>query len=347
MPETEKQKKKHRFSHRVLFLLLTVLVMVGIAAYNYRTEIQLRIIHLKPQPVQTVELGKTSMKLQRLNTPELTSYDVDKILGFLIRDHSKFYLALRSQDGETTAVQAYTNRDGSLYPLRSFGNKGTETIRDKMVLSVNIAQNNDVVYVKKGMHTLRDGNDIISLKGNTTATRVEFLPDYSQGYLYGNDNFTLAVYKDGAFEQNKPSFLHNRKKPFTGGLTQVRVTGKGTIYAGGRIKPNGLFMVDAFTPRGKLLKSFGSPIQTDKDSIYNLIDMAVLDNYLVVADGFTLKFWTLDGKYLGNLNSSKVLGDNLNVARLAPMDGKTLGILAYVRNAQTKLVEIKIFALTL
>lgn len=347
MPETEKQEKKRRFPHKVLFLLLTVLVIAGVVGYNYRTEIQLRIVHMKPQPVQTVELGKTSMKLQRFNTPELTSYDVDKILSFVVRDKSKFYLALRSQDGETTAVQAFENRDGSLFPRRSFGDKGTLTIRDKMVLSVNLAQDHDVVYVKKGLHTLRDGNDIISLKGNTTATKVEFLPDYSQAYLYGNDNFTLAVYKDGAFEQNKPSFLHNRKKPFTGGLTQVRVTGRGNIYAGGRIKPNGLFMVDAFTPKGKLLKSFGSPIQTDKDSIYNLIDMAVLDNYLVVADGFTLKFWKLDGTYLGNLNSSKMLGDNLNVAKLAAIDGNTLGILAYVRNAQTKLVEIKIFALTM
>lgn len=344
MPETEKQEKKHRFSHKVLFLLLTVLVMVGIVAYNYRTEIQLRIVHMKPQPVQTVTLGKTSLQLQRYNTPELTSYDVDKILGFIVRDNH-YYLALRSQDGETTAVQAFALRDGSLFPLRSFGEKGTLTISNKLVLSVNMGQDNDVVYVKKGLHTLRDGNDIISLQGKTTATKVEFLPGFNQAYLYGNDNFILATYKDGAFENPKPAFLHNRKKPFTGGLTQVRVTGKRTLYCAGRIKPNGLFMVDAFTPQGKQVQSFGSPIQTDKDSIYNLIDMAVLDKYLVVADGFTLKFWTLDGKYLGNLNSSRVLGDNLNVARLVPIDGNTLGILAYVRNAQTKLVEIKIFAM--
>ena len=78
----------------------------------------------------------------------------------------------------------------------------------------------------------------------------------------------------------------------------------------------------------------------------DLIDMAVLDHYLVVIDGFTLKFWTREGQYLGTLNSSKVLGDNLNCAKLAPIDGNTLGILAFVRNAQTRLVEIRIFALT-
>ena len=75
-----------------------------------------------------------------------------------------------------------------------------------MVLSVNIAGNGDIVYVKKGLHTLRDGNDIISLKGNTTATRVAFLPSGEQAYLYGNDNFTLAEYHDGALKRTSPPF---------------------------------------------------------------------------------------------------------------------------------------------
>lgn len=345
MPITEKKKKKSWLRSKITFLVLTLAVILGVVGYNYRTDIEMRIVHLKPQPVQKVELGKLGLQLQRFNTPEITSYDVDKILSFVIRD-DKFYLALRSQDGDSTAVQAYERKEGSLFPFRNFGKKGTYTIPEKMVLSVNIAGNGDVVYVKKGLHTLRDGNDIISLKGNTTATRVAFLPGYGQAYLYGNDNFTLADYRDGAFEKNHPSFLHNRAKPFAGGLTQVRITGKGVIFGGGRIKPNGLNMVEAFTPQGKALQSYGSPIQTDKDSIYNLIDMAVLDHYLVVIDGFTLKFWTWEGQYLGNLNSSKMLGDNLNCAKLAPIDGNTLGILAFVRNAQTRLVEIKIFALT-
>lgn len=342
---TEEKKKRSWIRSKLPFLVLTLLVILGVVGYNYRTDIEMRIVHLKPQPVRQVELGKIGIQLQRFNTPEITSYDVDKILSFVIRD-DRFYLALRSQDGDSTAVQAYERKEGSLFPLRSFGKKGTYTIPDKMVLSVNIAGNGDIVYVKKGLHTLRDGNDIISLKGNTTATRVAFLPSGEQAYLYGNDNFTLAEYHDGAFEKNKPAFLHNRAKPFAGGLTQVRITKDGTIFGGGRIKPNGLNMVEAFNSRGKALRSFGSPIQTDKDSIYNLIDMAVLDHYLVVIDGFTLKFWTREGQYLGTLNSSKVLGDNLNCAKLAPIDGNTLGILAFVRNAQTRLVEIRIFALT-
>ena len=53
--------------------------------------------------------------------------------------------------------------------------------------------------------------------------------------------------------------------------------------------------------------------------------MAVLDHYLVVIDGFTLKFWTREGQYLGTLNSSKVLGDNLNCAKLVPSTGTPWG----------------------
>lgn len=171
MSMTEEKKKKSRFRSRLTFLLLTLAVILGVVGYTYRTDIEMHIVHLKPQPVRQVELGKMGLQLQRFNTPEITSYDVDKILSFVIRD-DRFYIALRSQDGDSTAVQAYQRKEGSLFPLRSFGKKGTCTIPEKMVLSVDLAGNGDIVYVKKGIHTLRDGNDIISLKGNTTATRV-------------------------------------------------------------------------------------------------------------------------------------------------------------------------------
>lgn len=329
----------------LLFLLLALLVIAGVAAYSYRTELTMRIVHRSPQPARTVEAGQTSFSLQQLNTPELTSYDVDKILSFIVRD-GRYYLALRSQDGSSTAVEAFEQKDGSLYPYRAFGDKGTFTIPDKMILSVNISSTGDVVYVKKGMHTLKDGNDIISLKGNTTATRVAFLPGGQKAYLYGNDNFTLADYKEGGFENNKPAFLHNRAKPFAGGLTLVQVTDDGMIWGGGRVKPNGFNVVASFTAQGKPVQVYGSFNPIDKDSIYNLVDMAVIDHYVMVIDGFTLKLWTRDGQFLGSLNTSKVLGDNLNGTRLAAVDGKTIALLATVRNAQTKLVEIRIFLLT-
>ena len=47
----------------------------------------------------------------------------------------------------------------------------------------------------------------------------------------------------------------------------------------------------------------------------------------------------------GAFNSSKLLDNNLNCAKLTAMDSKTLGILAYVRNPQTKLIDIKLFTL--
>ena len=329
---------------KIYFLILSLLVLLGVVAYNYRMDIERHIIHPKPQPAKTVELGKTTFSLQQLNTPEITSYDVDKILSFLIRG-DQFYIALRSQDGETTKVHAYDLQEGSLYPHSSFGKKGIFTINDKMVLSVNVGAKGDIYYVKKGIHTLRDGNDIISLKGSTTATRIELLPGEQKAYLYGNDNFTLATIRDGAFENNKPAFLHNRAKPFAGGLTLIQIAGDGSIYGGGRIKPNDLNIIVGFSSKGKSNRYFGSYQQTDQDSIYNLIDMAVMDNYLAVIDGFTLKIWNRDGHYLGSFNSSKLLGSNLNCAKLYPLDGKTMAILAYVRNSGTKLVEIKLFTL--
>lgn len=105
MSMTEEKKKKSRFRSRLTFLLLTLAVILGVVGYTYRTDIEMHIVHLKPQPVRQVELGKMGLQLQRFNTPEITSYDVDKILSFVSRD-DRFYIALRSQDGDSTAVQA-------------------------------------------------------------------------------------------------------------------------------------------------------------------------------------------------------------------------------------------------
>jgi len=73
--------------------------------------------------------------------------------------------------------------------------------------------------------------------------------------------------------------------------------------------------------------------------------MAIMDRYIVVIDGFTLKLWKKDGAYLGSFNSSKLLGGDLNCARLAVINGNDLAILAYVRNAKTGLIDLKIFRL--
>ena len=61
----------------------------------------------------------------------------------------------------------------------------------------------------------------------------------------------------------------------------------GTVYGGGRIKPNGFNIIGAFKPDGKLIQYYGSYQPTDKDSIYNLVDMAIMDHYIAVIDGFT------------------------------------------------------------
>ena len=242
------RRKPPKKNHSTLyFLLLTALVILGVMAYNYRADIKMHIMHYKPQPVKTVTIANTNLNLQEINTPELTSYDVDKILSFHYRDEV-FYLALRSQDGESTHIDAFDVKNGSLFAHRSFGEDGVFTIHEKMILSVNVGSKGEVYYVRNGIHTLKDGNDIISLKGSTTATRVALLPGDQQAYLYGNDNFTLADIHDGSFDNNHPAFLHNRAKPFAGGLTLVRIAPDGTVFGGGRIKTNDFNIVASFSP---------------------------------------------------------------------------------------------------
>ena len=112
---------------------------------------------------------------------------------------------MRNPDGSETQVEAFDLKDGALVPYRGFGKDGILTIKEKMVFGMTVDSDNNVYYVKKGVHALISGNDIASLQGNTTATRIAFLPGEQQAYLYGNDNFTLADVKDGGLEQS--SFL--------------------------------------------------------------------------------------------------------------------------------------------
>ena len=331
-------------SHKILLGLLAVLAALLGAAYYYRWEIEEKVIPPKPQEPRTVTIGKASLTLQELNTRDLTSESVDRIINFFVKDNV-FYLARRSSDGTTTTLAAFDLKNGTLFPHREFGVKGIMTLRGEKLFGLTLGSNGDLYYVYKGVHTLRDGNDIESLKGQTTATRIALLPGENEAYLYGNDNFTTATIKDGAFVDNHPSFLHNRAKPFAGGVTFIQVMDNGNIYAGGRIRPNDFNIVACFRQDGTLLQYYGSYRQTDKDSIYNLVDMAIMDRYIVVIDGFTLKLWKKDGAYLGSFNSSKLLGGDLNCARLAVINGNDLAILAYVRNAKTGLIDLKIFKL--
>jgi hypothetical protein len=329
-------------THKIILLAALAVVILGIAAYFYRWEIEEKVMPPKPQAPRTVTISKTNLTLQELNTRSLTSEGVDRIVNFFVKN-DVFYLARRSADGTTTTLAAFDLKDGTLYPHREFGVKGVVTFKNQKLFGLTLGENGDIYYVRKSVHTLRDGNDIESLKGQTTATRIALLPGENQAYLYGNDNFTLADIKDGAFVNNHPSFLHNRAKPFAGGVSLIQVMSNGNVYAGGRIRPNDFNIVACFSPKGKLMQYYGSYHQTDKDSIYNLVDMAILDRYIVVIDGFTLKLWKKDGAYMGSFNSSKLLGGDMNCAKLAVIDGNDLAILGYVRNAKTGLIDLHVF----
>lgn len=334
--------KPHLEGHHKLIIAVVLLAVLAGTAYYFRLDIKDKVIKAKPQPIQSMELANTNFALQAINSPKLNVQEIDRVSAFFVKNGHVFF-SMRNPDGSETQVEAFDLKDGALVPYRGFGKDGILTIKEKMVFGMTVDSDNNVYYVKKGVHALISGNDIASLQGNTTATRIAFLPGEQQAYLYGNDNFTLADVKDGGLTNNHPSFLHNRANPFKGGLTLVQVMDDGTVYGGGRIKPNGFNIIGAFKPDGKLIQYYGSYQPTDKDSIYNLVDMAIMDHYIAVIDGFTLKLWRRNGMYLGYFNSSKLLGGDLNCLRLSPLDDRTMLILAYVRNAKTKLVDLKVF----
>lgn len=162
-------------SHKILLGLLAVLAALLGAAYYYRWEIEEKVIPPKPQEPRTVTIGKASLTLQELNTRDLTSESVDRIINFFVKDNV-FYLARRSSDGTTTTLAAFDLKNGTLFPHREFGVKGIMTLRGEKLFGLTLGSNGDLYYVYKGVHTLRDGNDIESLKGQTTATRIALLP---------------------------------------------------------------------------------------------------------------------------------------------------------------------------
>lgn len=329
-----------KYAYLLGAVLLIVFIVIGCSKVEIKNPLNLQ----KPHPVQSVELDNLALSLQQLNTPKLTACDPDKILNFFVQNNI-YYIAIRSEDGNSSTLQAFENQAGVLSPLSKFGKDGILTLKAKMLLSITRGIDGVLYYIRDGVHTLKDGNDIVSFKGKTTATKIALLPGEHQAYLYGNDNFTLSDIKDDAFENNTPSFLHNRKAPFRGGLALLQITNDGNIYGGGRALPNGSSIIACFDKKGKLLVTYGRPEKTAKSAITNLIDMAILKDYVCAIDGFTLKLWQKDGTYLGSFSISKLLNNNLRGSKLTVINEHTLGILAYLRNEQTKLVDIQLYAL--
>lgn len=333
--------------HKPLFIMVFLIVVLAAVFWGWpKTVLKNSLLKQTPFPTRSLNMGKNVLTLQRLTTPAITAYSQDKILNFFVQNHTH-YIALRSEDNDSSRLLAFDRKDNGLLVQKKFGKDGVMILPTKMLLSVTRGIDGVVYYIRHGVHVLKNGNDVVSYKNKTTATKIALLPGEHQAYLYGNDNFTFTDVIDNAFENKRPGFLDNRAAPFRGGLTRVQINNDGTIYAGGRIQPNGLNQIAGFTKDGKLLKKYGGDKQTAKDSISSLVDMAVLKNYVCVIDGFTLKLWKKDGTYLGQLDNIELLGENFNGEKLTPLDDNTLGILAFQRNTKTKLIDIGIFTLTL
>ena len=332
--------------HRPL-LILAIIVSISIIFFGcQKIGLKNPLTKQTAFPSRAVRLGKATLTLQRLNIPSVTTYSQDKILNFFTQDGA-YYLALRSSDNNSSKLLAFTRNGNALLSQKKFGKDGVMTFNTKMLLSITRDSKGVIYYIRHGVHALNNGNDVVSYKDKTTATKIALLPGEKQAYLYGNDNFTLTDIKDGACENKHPGFLDNRVAPFRGGLTLVEIAEDGSIYGGGRIVPNGLNQVAFFTKEGKLKKTYGGPKQTSKDSISDLIDMAVLKNYLCVIDGFNIKIWKKDGTYLGHLDNVELLGENFSSGKLTSIDDNTLGILAFQRNSKTKLIDLALFSLSL
>ncbi len=333
-------------SKKHLFLsFIAIIFLFGAIAGCTNIEIKNPLKKNVTLPPRSIDIGKVSGTIQQLTIPSITTTDTNRILNLFVQDGT-YFLALRSNDNDSTELKAFTAKNTTLAPLNSFGENGIRTLKSKMILGVTRSKSGDIYFIRKGVHTYKNGNDIVSLEGKTTATQIALLPSETEAYLYGNDNFDLVTINDGACENMKAAFLKNRAAPFKGGLTYVQIEDDGTIYGGGRIVPNGLNIVASFTSSGKLLKQYGNPSKMAKDSIYNLISMAVLKDYVCVIDGLNFKIWTKDGKYVGEINNSTLLGGDFNAYKLTVIDNNTIGILGYERNHSTKLIDIFLFTLT-
>ncbi|MCH3913792.1 MAG: hypothetical protein LKJ99_06190 [Acidaminococcaceae bacterium] len=332
--------------HKPLLIFGAILLIGALVFSNKKIDIKNSLTKQTSFPSHSVNLGKNVLNLQRLRIPSITTYSQDKILNFFIQNRT-YYIALRSGDNNSSSLYAFDRKDNALLTQKNFGENGVMTFKTKMLLSITRGIDGEIYYIRHGVHALKNGNDVVSYKDKTTATKIALLPGEHQAYLYGNDNFTLADIKDNAFENKHGGFLDNRAAPFHGGLTLVQINNDGSIYGGGRIVPNGPNQIAGFTKAGKLIKKYGGVKQTAKDSISNLIDMTILKNYICVIDGFNIKIWRKDGTYLGHLDNVELLGENFSSYKLAPLDDNTLGILAYQRSGKTKLMDIAIFSLTL
>ena len=293
----------------------------------------------------TINISDTTISVQKLVTPLITTKDPIKILD-LSHQNDLYYIALRSEDNNSATLTAFKEEQNILSLVKEFGKDGTETLEAKMILDVSVGQSGTVYFTRNGFHAYKDGADNVSLAKKTSATKIALLPDESGAYLYGNDNFDLATIVERSIEKTDSSFLKNRAAPFRGGLSHVVINGD-TIYGGGRLAPNDLNIIASFDKSGKLLKQYGKPSKIAKDSIISLISFTVLDNYICVIDGFTFKLWKEDGTYIGSVNNSEIIGDELNAYKVTQIDGNTFALLAYQRNKETKDIDSAIFKISI
>ena len=296
-------------------------------------------------PPKSVNISLTPVQVQRLITPKLTSLDPAKILNVIVRGNH-ISLTLRSDDNNSASITGLNLQNNILTLRKDYGKNGVNKISGKMILDITLDDKGTIYYTKNGVHALSNGSDIISLEGKTSANKLLLLADNHSGYLYGNDNFDKVTIKDGSLDDMQPSFLKNRALPFRGGLSQLVLGPSNTLYGGGRITPNGIYLIASFDDKGKLLQKYGSEKNIVKSSIYNLTSFTVLKDYVCAIDGFTTKLWSKKGKYLGSINNDNLYSESIVPLKLVRLNDETALVLTYTRNTKTELLDLAFFTLT-
>lgn len=331
---------------KILLLLVMLLMAIG-GCRSTLTALRSYIpsVSAPREPLSTAQnkLANLTITARELGGPLLEVTDQSKIISMLYLNNTLF-LALREQDS-TSSLTAWQLKDGELVACPAFGSKNTLLFKSQQVMDLGLTPDGTVLVVYNGLKAYRDGIEIFSLPGKTTANRISVSRDGRAIYLYGNDHFDRVVVDNDKLKSIIPGFLAGRQRPFLGGLTNLDID-NGNFYCGGRTSPDGGCAIVSFNSSGASLHSFGSSKKTARDRLVDLVDYACTEKQLFVIDGFTCKLWTKEGSFLGELPMSKLLGTDTNAYRVIPGDDNRLFLLSYLRDAKSKKVRLRIFLIT-
>lgn len=200
--------------HKPLLIFGAILLIGALVFSNKKIDIKNSLTKQTSFPSHSVNLGKNVLNLQRLRIPSITTYSQDKILNFFIQNRT-YYIALRSGDNNSSSLYAFDRKDNALLTQKNFGENGVMTFKTKMLLSITRGIDGEIYYIRHGVHALKNGNDVVSYKDKTTATKIALLPGEHQAYLYGKITSPWQILKIMPLKINMGDFWITEPPLFT------------------------------------------------------------------------------------------------------------------------------------